>query len=135
MTPLRTKDLAQFGRYGAVGLLANGAVYVVFLLLVALGLHPVASSALCYCLGIALSYALNRTWTFRSEAGHGRDAPRFLLAYAAGLLFSVACISLLLIRFPPAVAQLATIGLTAIIIYSLLKILRFGRRDPEEGLS
>lgn len=135
MTPLRTRDLVQFGRYGAVGLLTNGAVYAVFLLLVALGLHPVASSALCYCLGLALSYALNRTWTFRSDADHGHDAPRFLLAYAIGLVFAVASISLLLIRFSPAVAQLATIGLTAIFIFALLKILRFGRKGPEEGRS
>jgi putative flippase GtrA len=120
-------DLVRFIRYGIVGLLTNGAVYVAFLLMVEAGLNPVASSAVCYCLALALSYPLNRTWTFKSNARHRRDVPRFLLAYVAGFVFSVACVAVCLIWFPPAIAQLMTIGLTAIVIYSMLRIVRFGQ--------
>lgn len=119
-------DLLQFTRYGLIGLLTNGAVFVAYLLMVRAGLHPVASSAVCYCLAVALSYSLNRTWTFKSRTKHSRDVPRFLLAYLAGFVFSVACIAVCLIWLPPAIAQLVTIGLTAVITYSILSILRFG---------
>ena len=129
MSSLPGNDLVRFTRYGIVGLLTNGAVYVAFLVMVAAGLHPVASSALCYCLAVALSYSLNRTWTFKSDATHSRDLPRFLSAYGAGFVFSVACIAVCLIWFPPAIAQLVTIGLTAIVIYSMLRILRFGQEE------
>lgn len=128
-SPLHS-TLGQFGRYGSVGLVTNGTAYVVFLLLVWGGLHPVLASGLCYCLGLAMSYALNRRWTFRSVTTHRRDLPRFLLAYGIGFFFAVGCIAVCLIWLSPAFAQLVTIGLTAIVVYGTLRLLRFGQDRP-----
>lgn len=119
--------LVRFARYGIVGLLNNGVAYVAFLLMVAAGLHPVASSAVCYFLTVALSYSLNRKWTFKSNGRHCRDVPRFLLAYVTGFVFAITCITVCLIWLLPSIAQLVTIGLTAVVIYSMLFILRFGQ--------
>ena len=128
MGSLQINELVVFSRYCFVGLLTNGAGYSVYLVMVATGIHPVASSALCYCLGVALSYFLNRKWVFKSNVGHLRDIPRYLLGHAAGVVFSVACISFCLNWFRPAIAQLITIGLTGALIYSVLKIMRFGQK-------
>jgi putative flippase GtrA len=119
--------LIRFSRYSIVGVFTNAAVYVVFLLMVQASLHPVASSAVAYCLGILVSYSFNRSWTFKSSASHDRDAPRFVFAYVVGFVFAIGCIAVCLIWLSPAIAQLVTIGLTAIVIYNTLRILGFGK--------
>jgi putative flippase GtrA len=124
-----SRTLAQFGRYGSVGLVTNGTIYVVFLVLVWRGVGPVLASALCYCLGLLMSYALNRKWAFRSDATHRKDLPRFLLAYGIGFFFAVGCIAFFLIWLSPAIAQLVTIGLTAFVVYGSLRFLRFGQNE------
>ncbi|MEE4237754.1 MAG: GtrA family protein [Anderseniella sp.] len=130
MKPALRSTLFQFTRYGSVGLLTNGTVYLVFLAIVWAGLHPVLVSALCYCLAVTMSYALNRSWTFRSVETHRRDLPRFLLAYGIGLFFAMGCIAVCLIWVSPAIAQLITISLTAVVVYGALRVLRFGRERP-----
>jgi putative flippase GtrA len=41
-----------------------------------------------YVIGVAYSYTINRTWTFRSDADHRRTLPRFITAHAGGLVLS-----------------------------------------------
>lgn len=116
----------RLARYGAAGALSNGAVFVVFLLLIWLGTPPIWSSSLCYGLGVTISYTINRRWTFASQESHLSDIPRFIVAY--GLGFGVTLISMfsLLKMMNPAPAQLITIGITAVAIYAFLHILHFG---------
>lgn len=128
MSSLKVNDLVRFARYCSVGLLTNAPLYVAFLVMVALGLHPVASSALCYCLAVTISYLLNRKWTFKSDAGHRRDILRYLLGHLAGVIFAAACINAFLNWFGPEIAQLITIGLTPVVIYSMLRVFRFGQK-------
>lgn len=127
MTSKLRGTIAQFGRYVSVGLITNCTAYLAFLAFISVGIHPVISSALCYFLALGISYALNRNWTFRSAVGHRRDLPRFLFAYALGLLFAVGCIAVCLIWMRPALAQFVTIGLTALVVYGSLNILHFGQ--------
>lgn len=115
-----------FLKYGVVGLLNNAGLYLLFVLLVTLGVSPIATAGLCYVLGVCLSYALNRRWTFKSKGGHGQDALKFLTAYGIGFLSTLVTIWVLLQWFPPEVAQVVNIGVTAVVIYCALRILRFG---------
>ena len=117
----------RFRRYVITGLGTNGALYLLFLLLIWLRLPPVAASALCYVIGVAASYLINRTWSFSSDRPHSSDAPKFLAAYGAGLAMTVLAMMLLTGPLGPALAQILTIGLAAVPIYSTLELLRFGR--------
>ncbi len=123
----RPSGLLRLSRYGAVGIFTNVTLYLLFLLLVWMGLPPVLTSGLCYFLGVAMSYLLNRRWTFASRSGHRQDLPRFLLAYVFGLVVTLLSISVLLTWIGPAAAQFVTIGVTAIAIYSALHLLKFGQ--------
>ena len=124
MTP---RPSQRFRRYVITGLGTNGTLYLLFLGLVWLGMPPVAASALCYVIGVAASYLINRSWSFASDRPHSIDAPKFLAAYGAGLAMTVLAMTLLTGPLGPALAQILTIGLAAVTIYSVLEILRFGR--------
>lgn len=114
-------------RYGLVGLLTNGSIYLLFLALIWAGLHPVLASGLCYGLGVTLSYLLNRRWTFDSQGQHRQDLPRFILAYGIGLLVTLVSMWGLIQIMAPEFAQLVTAGITAGSIYTSLRVLRFGQ--------
>lgn len=125
MTMLRS-EARRFSKYGIVGLGSNAVLYLLFVLLVFLGLSPVVTAGICYVLGVVASYVLNRRWSFGSPNSHARDVPRFALAYGVGLVSTLVTISLLLLWLPPEVAQILNIGITALIIYAMLRLLRFG---------
>ncbi|GLY04875.1 MULTISPECIES: GtrA family protein [Actinoplanes] len=48
-----------------------------------LGLPPVPASTIGFLASIVVSYTLQRTWVFRSGAGHLSAGPRFLAVTAA----------------------------------------------------
>jgi putative flippase GtrA len=121
-----SSEARRFSRYGIVGLATNLSLYLVFVLLLRLGVSPLMSVGLCYGLGVVMSYLLNRRWTFASNDRHGRDLPKFLLAYGVGLVSTLLTISLLLRWLPAELAQIVNIGITAVVIYICLRLLRFG---------
>lgn len=128
-------ELLRFLRYGAVGIVTNTSLYVIYLGLLYLGLSPQLAVGLCYGLGVAMSYVLNRSWTFKSAGKHSSDLPKFLLAYGIGLVFTIWAITVLTRFMPAAWAQLPNILLTALVIYSALRLLRFGQPQggPDSG--
>ncbi|MFK7751210.1 MAG: GtrA family protein [Sedimentitalea sp.] len=116
----------RFGRYAIIGVASNLSLYLLFLALVWVGIGAVVASGICYVLGVAISYIGNRFWTFNSQKGHSHDLPRFLAAYGVGLLVTLVCMTLLVGPLGPAVAQLVTIVICALSIFSMLRLLRFG---------
>jgi putative flippase GtrA len=127
---LRRKDeINRIFRYGTVGIATNLSLYLLFLALLHLGLTPILAAGTCYCFGVALSYQLNRLWTFSSADSHRRDLPKFLLAYGIGLASNLLIITLLTNWLTPELAQLLNIGTTAIVIYSSLRVVRFGKKE------
>jgi putative flippase GtrA len=118
--------MLHFSRYAIVGLATNASLYVVFLLVLHAGLSPLLSAGLCYGVGVIMSYVLNRRWTFASGDGHRSDLPKFLFAYAMGLLATLLFITLLVRLLPQELAQFVNIGLTALVIYGCLRMVGFG---------
>lgn len=126
MTSRLLPEVRRFSRYGIVGLGTNLSLYLVFLLLLRLTVQPVAAAGICYVLGVAMSYLLNRRWTFASTDSPWRDIAKFLCAYGLGLVSTILTLNLLLRMLSPASAQLLNIAITAIVIYGCLRMLRFG---------
>lgn len=116
----------RFSRYLTVGLGMNGALYLMFLFLIWLRITPIIASALCYAMGVTGSYLLNRRWTFSSSGTHMEDIAKYLAAYGLGLLVTLVSMTFLIAPLGPAVAQVLTIGFTAIVIYGALEVLKFG---------
>jgi putative flippase GtrA len=77
---------SQFAKYLSVGLLANGSAYAMYVVIVRLGAHPVASMTIVYLLASALAFQANKAWTFRSLVHFDRAILRYVLAQALGYL-------------------------------------------------
>lgn len=119
-------ELRRLLRFGIVGVASNAALYLAFLLLLDLAMSPSSAAVTCYVAGVALSYMVNRAWSFQSVASHRADLPRFLLAHGAGILSTLVVLDALLGWLRPELAQLVNIAVTAIIIYVNLALLKFG---------
>jgi len=126
-TPDLTIAPKRLRRYLIVGLGTNGALYLMFLFLIWLRMPPIIASALCYAIGVTGSYLLNRHWTFASSRPHMEDIAKYLAAYGFGLIVTLVSMAFLVGPLGPAVAQVLTIGFTAIVIYGALEVLKFGQ--------
>ena len=114
-------------RYATVGILSNASLYVLFVVMIWVEISAPVSAALCYVLGLTLSYLLNRRWSFESTSTHQRDVPRFLFAYGTGFVATMVFIVLLTRWMRPEIAQVLNVGLTAVVIYICLRLTGFGK--------
>ncbi|MGQ0620577.1 MAG: GtrA family protein [Panacagrimonas sp.] len=88
-TPADSDPRRRAARFVAVGLAATACHVVVASLSIEwAGLHPGLANGLAYVCATALSYVLNTTWTFGSQAGLA-NLLRFLSVTGAGGLLSV----------------------------------------------
>jgi putative flippase GtrA len=83
----------QFTRFVVVGVLNTAAgLTVIFAAKALLGLGDLAANAAGYSVGLAASFLLNRSWTFRDR---GRISPallRFLAAFGLAYLANLAAV-------------------------------------------
>ena len=124
-------EARRFARYGAVGAATTILLYLVYLLLLAVGIAPVVAAGICYLPGVALSYVGNRRFTFASNESHRDDLAKFLGAYAAGLVSTLVTVTVMLRWLGPELAQLVNIVITPIVIYTSLRLLRFGEQEVQ----
>jgi putative flippase GtrA len=91
MTLKAVFDPRRFVRFILVGGATTSCQYIVLTLLVEL-LHVKAdvASSIGYGIGAAVSYVLNRFWTFKSDLSHAQSLPRFIVMIGIGLLLSFA---------------------------------------------
>lgn len=80
-----------FYRYLLVGLVNTAVGFGVILILqLYFGLHPIAANAWGYVVGLIVSYALNRKYTFRSQRSFRSSIPLFAGAAAVSYLINLA---------------------------------------------
>lgn len=116
-------------RFALVGVINTAVGFALILLGLRLGLGDYAANALGYGLGLGVSYALNRSWTFRavnapSWAEFGRFAASFVLAYGANLSVLVLGRAAGLAGQP--LLHLAGLGLYSVLFYVLSRTIVFG---------
>jgi putative flippase GtrA len=102
-------------KFGAVGL-ANTALDVALygLMTLVAGISPVIANLASYSAGIALSFVVNRAWTFR-DRGRAHAGAKLLLFAAgsvAGLALSTAVVALLAARWGALPAKAASLCVT-----------------------
>jgi putative flippase GtrA len=74
----------QFVRYAAVGVVHNLSGYLLYLLATYLGAEPKLTMSVLFFLGVALSFLLNRSWTFQHSGYAARSLWRFVVVYLGG---------------------------------------------------
>ena len=78
------------------------------------------AQAMSYAIGIALSYGVNRRWTFRSEGAHSRHLPRFVTAHLCALALSSTLMALGVARLgaPASVWWVVVTGVTTVLNFA-----------------
>jgi putative flippase GtrA len=74
----------QVIRYGIVGVASNASIYVLYLVLTAIGMGPKLAMSLLYMVGVLQTFLFNRSWTFRYVGQRRAAFWRHVLLYAAG---------------------------------------------------
>ncbi|HEY0779297.1 MAG TPA: GtrA family protein [Gemmatirosa sp.] len=90
------------------------------------------AQSIAYALCVAISYAINSTWTFRSGGGHGRQLPRFLAAHGGSLVLSSALIQIGVTTFalPFAFCWLLATAVTTVTNFVLQRFWVFPHQPP-----
>lgn len=101
--------LIRFGLAGAVSTVCYFVLATGFFWL--MPGHGVASSVIAYCLCIALSFLLQRNFTFRADGAFHFEFPRFTVSSLLGLLLSTLIVQVGL-----------SMGLSAIVCYLIVAL-------------
>jgi putative flippase GtrA len=85
----------QLLRYGIVGVGTNLAGYLVYLGLTWAGVEPKLAMSGLYALGVGVSFALNRRWTFGHRGRVGPAGLRFGAAHLLGYAINLGMLAIL----------------------------------------
>jgi putative flippase GtrA len=106
----------QVVRFAAVGVLATGSHYVVLIALVELAhMRPVIATTIGYCVGIVVSYSLNRRFTFVTDAPVVSSFVKFAVLYGIGMALNAVIMGGLIAWGAPYL--LAQVAATAIVLF------------------
>jgi putative flippase GtrA len=73
----------QAVRFAVVGIVSNGILYCLYLVLTRLGMAPKPAMTACFIIGVLQTFFLNRSWTFRFRGAAVSSLVRYWIAYAA----------------------------------------------------
>lgn len=106
--PRRRRNLDTLLRFATVGAITTLLDVALFSALVAAAAPPATANLVSYSCGIAVSYLLNRSWTFRVRHSHAQ-ALKFCAATLTGLLISTALVAALATLMPPTLAKILSV--------------------------
>lgn len=119
----RHVNVKEIFSYCAGGLIVNGFGFLLFLLLVFLGVGHKKSASMLYVLGVISSYFINRRLVFYSRSSIGVDFPRLIVSLLAGYVINISALYIFvdIYSFSPGVVQFFSVGLIAVYFYLVNK--------------
>jgi putative flippase GtrA len=129
-----TKLVREFSSYSSVALVSAASDWIVFVVLFELlGSNVLVAQGIARVMGGVVSFATNRTWSFRSRNGHGlsRETIRFFVLYAASYAVSLSAIFVFSesLGFPAYVAKIAADSLCFLFNFLGMRLYVFSRRQ------
>jgi putative flippase GtrA len=82
------RKYSQFLKFSLVGASNTLISFVLYYILIKLGLHYIISNVLAYSAGVVNSYILNSTWVFRDNSQPGSKLFKFITVNLGALLLS-----------------------------------------------
>jgi len=129
----------QFIKYVIVGLISNGLLYFVYLLLTAYGLGHKTAMTLLYVLGVLQTFIFNKKWTFENQGSGSRSFFRYCLAYALGYLINLLALYYFVdnLLFSHKIVQGIMILFNAVLLFLLQKfwVFSIGAKKPPTAQS
>lgn len=130
---LQSPGMRQIVRFGVVGLSQNLFLYLAYLGLTSLGADPKLVVTLLYPCGVALSFAGNKTFTFRSRAPVLASSLRFVGVHLIGYGLNVVILFFWVdkLGYPHQIVQIGAIFTVAAFLFVACKYLVFSAPDNE----
>jgi len=129
--PLGLRELLAYGLASAAALSVDAALLVV---LIDFGVHYLAATAVGFCAGIAVAYALSVSMVFRHRAiaDRRREFAGFLAVGLVGLVLTQLLMAfwVSLVGLEPPLAKLPTAGLVFVFNFVARRTLLFSRPAP-----
>lgn len=124
--------IVEFIKFGLVGVMNTAVDFLVYTVLLWVGVHYLASQLISYSAGTLNSYAVNKLWTFKGQGSSLRadrkstraEFIRFLALNGGTLLLSVVLlyVSKEGLGLPPLLAKLLVTGVTVAANYAGSKL-------------
>ncbi|HHM06077.1 MAG TPA: GtrA family protein [Gammaproteobacteria bacterium] len=107
-------------RFLIVGGVNTAVTYVLYLLLLYLGLPYIVALAVDYAIGIGLGYVLNCHWTFQASQRHLCGVLKYCANYAGIFVINLALLILFVETFDmvEALAQIPALALATVVSYA-----------------
>lgn len=122
----------QFLRYGAVGVVTNLLLYLLFVVLNAIGLTPIWAMTGSFAAGCVLTYFAHGRYSFRYGATNPALLVKYVFVYGSayalnltGLWFGTERLGL-----PPRLVQIALVVLIGVYLFLLARFVVFRRPSP-----
>ena len=131
---LRASVAAPAARFLTVGALNTALSYALFRSFLALLGGRASAAALAqagsYAVGIGISYAANRMWTFASDRAHRRALPRFVAAQFCALWISATLVHVgtVVLGLSPSLSWAGATGVTAVLNFLTQRYVVFPSR-------
>lgn len=126
--------LLRLLRFGLVGLTTTALTYVVFRVGLGLKFHYLIASTFSWMAGMALSYPLNRRFTFAAGGGASfLEAVRFACGGVLQFLIGQGLYMLMIgrLHFNPTVAFVLNVGVGCVVNFTYMRWIVFAARmDP-----
>jgi putative flippase GtrA len=127
-------NMRQFIKFNLVGLVNTALDFLIFYLLVWLGVFYIAAQCMSYCIGMLNSYLLNKYWTFAQKGRvQPKQAVRFIVLNLCTLLLSLGLLALFADRLHRSLwlAKLLATGITTVFNYVGNKLWVFQERETK----
>lgn len=123
---------AQLLRYGIVGVGTNLAGYMVYLALTWVGAEPKLAMSGLYAMGVGVSFALNRRWTFGHRGRVGPAGLRFGVAHLLGYAINLGMLAILhdALGWPHELVQALAVIVVAGFLFVAMRVFVFAGGSP-----
>lgn len=112
--------IRQSLRFGAVGLVNTAiGLLAIYAVIFFFNTGPAVANAIGYAIGLAVSFALNRLWTFGDSRSIAKVLPRYLLVAAMSYLLNLSVVLLGTHHFGvgPYLVQFFGIGVYTVVMF------------------
>jgi putative flippase GtrA len=80
------KTVVQLFRFGIIGLSSNALLYLLYLAITVVGVGHKTSMTIVYALGVCITFAFNRNWSFQHGGVLTTSFKRYVATYLTGYL-------------------------------------------------
>jgi len=117
------KDIIQFVRFSFVGIVSNGMLYLLYLLLTHKGIDPKGAMTVAFMVGVLQTFIFNKKWAFSHEGSTSKSFVRYVLVYVFLYVFSLVVLIVFvdIANFPHQIVQGIITLLCGLLSFALQK--------------